>query len=74
MPQPLRVRLTAATHRRLARPRFSAAGSRLAAMQHRDDAHARAETRRWMPIYNEQQSHQAIGNLPPMVFKRRWQE
>jgi len=37
-------------------------------------ADARAETLRWMPIYNEQRSHQAIGNLPPVVFKRRWQE
>lgn len=37
-------------------------------------ADARAETQRWMPIYNEQRSHQAIGNLPPVVFKRRWQE
>lgn len=37
-------------------------------------ADARAETHRWLSIYNDQRSHQAIGNLPPMVFKRRWQE
>lgn len=35
---------------------------------------ARTETQRWMSVYNEQRSHQAIGNLPPVVFKRRWQE
>lgn len=34
----------------------------------------RTETQRWMPIYNEQRFHRAIGNLPPMVFKRQWQE
>lgn len=34
---------------------------------------ARAETRRWLSVYNEQRCHQAIGNLPPMVFKRQWQ-
>ena len=37
-------------------------------------ADARTETQRWLPIYNEQRSHRAIGKLPPMVFKRRWQE
>lgn len=36
--------------------------------------HVRAETAKWMPIYNEQRSHRSIGKLPPMVFKRRWQE
>lgn len=35
---------------------------------------ARMETQRWLPIYNEQRSHRAIGHLPPMVFKRRWQQ
>jgi putative transposase len=35
---------------------------------------ARAEAQRWMPIYNEQWSHRAIGSLPPTAFKRRWQE
>ena len=37
-------------------------------------ASTRAETQRWIPLYNQQRCHQAIGNLPPMVFKRRWQE
>jgi len=37
-------------------------------------ADARAETQRWLPIYNEQRAHQAIGNLPPMAFKRQWQQ
>ena len=36
--------------------------------------HVRAETAKWMPIYNEQRSHKSIGKLPTMVFKRRWQE
>jgi len=35
---------------------------------------ARAQIAHWIPIYNEQRSHKAIGNLPPMVFKQRWQE
>lgn len=34
---------------------------------------ARAQMARWMLSYNEQRSHQAIGNLSLMVFKRRWQ-
>ncbi|HET9033319.1 MAG TPA: transposase [Dokdonella sp.] len=37
-------------------------------------AATRAETQRWMPIYNQQRCRQAIGNLPPLVFKRQWQE
>lgn len=37
-------------------------------------ADARAETQHWLPIYNEQRAHQAIGSLPPMVFKRQWQQ
>jgi putative transposase len=37
-------------------------------------ADARATTQQWVPIYNEQRSHQSIGNLPPMVFKRQWQQ
>ena len=30
-------------------------------------------TQQWTPIYNQQRTHQAIGNLPPLVFKQRWQ-
>lgn len=37
-------------------------------------AATRAETQRWMPVYNQQRCHQSIGNLPPVEFKRRWQE
>ncbi|WP_257385311.1 IS3 family transposase [Tahibacter caeni] len=37
-------------------------------------ADVRAETQRWLPIYNEQRAHQSIGNLPPMAFKRQWQQ
>ena len=37
-------------------------------------ASARSQTQRWMPVYNQQRCHQSIGNLPPMVFKRRWQD
>ena len=37
-------------------------------------AAARAQAQCWMPIYNQQRCHQAIGNLPPLVFKRQWQE
>lgn len=37
-------------------------------------ADVRWETQRWLPIYNEQRAHQSIGNLPPMVFKRQWQQ
>lgn len=34
---------------------------------------ARAITEKWMPIYNEQRTHSAIGHLPPMAFKRQRQ-
>ncbi len=34
---------------------------------------ARTATMRWIPIYNEQRTHSAIGHLPPMEFKRQRQ-
>ncbi|MEJ5208152.1 integrase core domain-containing protein [Denitratimonas sp. CY0512] len=34
---------------------------------------ARAVTEEWLAIYNEQRTHSAIGQLPPLAFKRRWQ-
>jgi len=37
-------------------------------------ADARAETARWLEVYNEQRLHSAIGYLPPTVFKRQWQQ
>jgi putative transposase len=35
---------------------------------------AREATRTWLKIYNEERTHSAIGHLPPMVFKHRWQQ
>jgi putative transposase len=35
---------------------------------------ARAVTEEWLAIYNEQRTHSAIGHLPPLAFKRRWQQ
>lgn len=35
--------------------------------------HARAETVRWLRIYNEQRTHGSLGKLPPREFKARWQ-
>ena len=35
---------------------------------------ARAVTAEWLAIYNEQRTHSAIGHLPPLAFKRRWQQ
>ena len=37
-------------------------------------ADVRAETERWLPVYNEQRIHSAIGDLPPRVFKQQWQQ
>ena len=34
---------------------------------------ARAETKRWMRIYNEMRTHRSLGKLPPNEFKARWQ-
>lgn len=34
---------------------------------------ARTVTEEWLTIYNEQRTHSAIGHLPPLAFKRRWQ-
>ena len=34
---------------------------------------ARTVTEEWLAIYNEQRTHSAIGHLPPLAFKRRWQ-
>jgi putative transposase len=34
---------------------------------------ARAETQRWMRIYNEKRTHRSLGKLPPSEFKARWQ-
>ena len=36
--------------------------------------HARAITAHWIPIYNEQRTHSAIGHLPPMEFKQQRQQ
>jgi putative transposase len=35
---------------------------------------ARAATTAWLAIYNEQRTHSAIGHLPPLAFKQRWQQ
>jgi transposase InsO family protein len=35
---------------------------------------ARTRTASWLPIYNEQRIHSAIGHLPPIAFKQRWQQ
>jgi putative transposase len=35
---------------------------------------ARSTTAQWLPIYNEIRTHSAIGHLPPMAFKQRWQQ
>lgn len=34
----------------------------------------RAETQRWMPIYNQLRCHQVIGNQPPKALKQHWHE
>jgi putative transposase len=34
---------------------------------------ARAISEQWIPVYNEQRTHSAIGHLPPMEFKRQRQ-
>jgi len=35
---------------------------------------ARAITEEWLVVYNEQRTHSAIGHLPPLAFKRQWQQ
>lgn len=35
---------------------------------------ARAVTAHWLTIYNEQRTHSAIGHLPPLAFKQKWQQ
>ena len=34
---------------------------------------ARSATAQWLTVYNEQRTHSAIGHLPPLAFKQRWQ-
>jgi putative transposase len=34
---------------------------------------ARTVTEQWIPVYNEQRTHSAIGHLPPKVFKQQRQ-
>jgi len=46
----------------------------LDANQFRSLDEARAVTEEWLAIYNEQRTHSAIGHLPPLAFKRRWQQ
>ncbi len=31
-------------------------------------------TKEWIEVYNGLRIHSAIGNLPPRVFKQRWQQ
>jgi putative transposase len=35
---------------------------------------ARTATAHWLTIYNEHRTHSAIGHLPPLAFKQRWQQ
>jgi putative transposase len=46
----------------------------LDANQFRTVDEARTVTADWLVIYNEQRTHSAIGHLPPLAFKRRWQQ
>jgi putative transposase len=46
----------------------------LDAHQFRSLDEARTRTASWLPIYNEQRTHSAIGHLPPIAFKQRWQQ
>lgn len=46
----------------------------LDAHQFRSLDEARTVTASWLPIYNEQRTHSAIGHLPPIAFKQRWQQ
>jgi len=46
----------------------------LDANQFRSLDEARTVTEEWLAIYNEQRTHSAIGHLPPLAFKRRWQQ
>lgn len=45
----------------------------LDANQFRSLDQARTVTEQWLAVYNEQRTHSAIGHLPPLAFKRRWQ-
>lgn len=46
----------------------------LDAYQFRSVAEARRVSEAWRHIYNEQRAHSAIGHLPPVTFKQRWQQ
>ena len=46
----------------------------LDAHQFRTLDEARTATENWLMIYNEQRTHSALGHLPPLAFKRRWQQ
>jgi putative transposase len=46
----------------------------LDANQFRTLDEARTATEEWLVVYNEQRTHSAIGHLPPLAFKRRWQQ
>jgi putative transposase len=46
----------------------------LDANQFRSLDKARTVTDEWLAVYNEQRTHSAIGHLPPLAFKRRWQQ
>lgn len=46
----------------------------LDASQFRSLDEARTVTEEWLAVYNEQRTHSAIGHLPPLAFKRRWQQ
>lgn len=35
---------------------------------------ARTVTEEWLVVYNEQRTLSAIGHLPPLAFKRKWQQ
>ena len=35
---------------------------------------ARTVTEEWLAVYNEQRTHSAIGHLPPLASKRKWQQ
>ena len=46
----------------------------LDAHQFRNLDDARTVTEKWLVVYNEQRTHSAIGHLPPLAFKRKWQQ
>jgi putative transposase len=45
----------------------------LDAYQFENPDQARVISKQWIPVYNEQRTHSAIGHLPPMEFKRQRQ-